>query len=62
MQRWTAMSDDSYNSVIERFEAVCEGCGLNTIVGWDGEVGLCDLCRSKRSQGTDTERIEGDTT
>lgn len=32
-------------SVIERFEAVCEGCGLNTIVGWDGKKGLCDRCR-----------------
>lgn len=31
----------------DRFEAVCEGCGLNTIVEWDGEEGLCDRCRTE---------------
>jgi hypothetical protein len=34
-------------SEVEEFEAVCEGCGLNTIVIWDGEEGLCKKCRSK---------------
>lgn len=31
----------------DRFEAVCDGCGLNTIVEWDGQRGLCDICRMR---------------
>lgn len=33
----------------ERFEAVCEGCGLTKIVEWDGEQGLCGSCRIEQS-------------
>jgi len=41
------MSDTSEET--ERFEAVCEDCGLTKIVTWDGEKGICDGCRFKQS-------------
>lgn len=29
----------------KRFVAACDGCGLVTIVTWDGERGFCDDCK-----------------